>query len=107
MFFQKHGIQFTYEPLLVLGKVKLHPDFFLPEYGVYVEFWGMAYISPRYRAIMRLKKKLYKRHGIKVVSLFPEHLADLESKFPNQLKKITGKPVTLNISKGGEQKTFS
>lgn len=100
-FFQKHEIQFRYEPSLVLGKVELHPDFFLPEYQVYVEFWGVAYDNPRYRANMKLKKKLYKKHGILVVSLYPKHLANLENQFPNLLEKVTGRTIALENNKGG------
>lgn len=101
-FFQRHEVQFRYEPSLVLGKKELHPDFFLPEHNVYVEFWGMAYDNPRYRAIMKLKKGLYQKHHIPVVSLFPRHLRNLEKYFPNLLEKITGRTITLGNNKGGE-----
>ncbi len=101
VFFQEHGIQFRYEPLLVLGKVELHPDFFLPDYQVYVEFWGMAYDNPRYRANMKLKKELYQKHHVPLISLFPRHLSNLERKFPNLLAKITGSEITLEKNKGG------
>jgi len=98
-FFQKHGIRFKYEPSLLLGKVKLHPDFLLLEYQVYVEFWGAAYDNPEYRAKMKLKKELYRKHGIPVISLYPRHLANLEKHFPNLLEKITGRTIPLEATK--------
>lgn len=100
-FFRKHKIRFKYEPELVLGKVKLHPDFYLPEYKTYLEFWGMVLISPKYRAIMKIKKKLYEKHGIPVVSLLPKHLNDLEKNFSRLLEQTTGKSIDLALTQKG------
>lgn len=100
-FFLQNGIRFAYEPLLVLGGKELHPDFYLPQFGVYVEFWGMADISQRYRGIMQAKKRLFTKHQIPVVSVYPRHLNDLQKAFPALLEKATGKPF---LSKGGDSR---
>ena len=39
-YFEKKKIKCIYEPFLMLGKETLHPDFFLPEFDIYVEYWG-------------------------------------------------------------------
>lgn len=87
-FFEKHNIHYVYEPKLILDGVKLHPDFFLPEHGIYVEFWGMINESQRYRKTMQLKMSLYKKNNIPIVSLYPRHIKNLEKFFPLLCKKV-------------------
>lgn len=92
--FKKLGLRYVYEKPLVLGKVTMHPDFYLPDYKAYVEFWGMADISRRYRKIMHLKKKKYQEHGICVVSVMPDDMKGLDEKFPILFQEATGKSLT-------------
>lgn len=89
-FFESHRINYIYEPTLILGDVRLHPDFYLSEYEVYVELWGLANKDKEYQKIMGLKRELYRKHNIPVVSLYPRHLKDLEKSFPFLFKKTTG-----------------
>lgn len=70
------GVKFVYEKPLKLGKVALHPDFYLVESGLYLEYWGLAGVNPEYTRIMQAKLRLCQRHGVKVISLFPKHLKD-------------------------------
>jgi hypothetical protein len=58
------------------------PDFYLPDYHVYVEYWGMLEVQdPRKRAeyveSMNWKLGKYARNNIKCLSLYHEDLADL------------------------------
>ena len=52
------------------------PDFYLPEFDVYVEYWGMD--TPDYVANMKKKKFLYQRERKKLISLYPSDLDALD-----------------------------
>lgn len=71
------GIRFVYEAgVLVIdaGKPKLwHPDFFLPEFAVYIEYYGLAG-DPDYDHGIARKTAVYAEMGLAVIALFPEHL---------------------------------
>lgn len=97
-FFDSHGIRYVYERPLTADGVKLHPDFYLPDYKVYVEFWGMAGFSMKYQKIMRLKKALYRKNSIPVISLYPKDVSNLERAFVNAFQKTMGRSLDL---KGG------
>ena len=95
-FFEKHSLRYVYEKKLILGAVTLHPDFYLPDHKVYVEFWGMVDISARYRGIMAAKKRLFEKHGIPVISIYPRDFKRLQSVFQKRFKEVTGRDMTLN-----------
>lgn len=96
-FFEENDIRYVYEPLLVLGKAKLHPDFYLPDYKVYVEFWGMADFSPSYRIYMARKLKLYSKHNVPLISIYPRHLKDIRKSFFQLLERTIGKNIRKEI----------
>ncbi len=88
-----HGLRFKYEKPLRLGKVTLHPDFFLTDYGVYVEYWGLADSDSEYDQVRQTKLRLYRRHGICVVSLYPRHLGHLDTEFPRLFLEVTSREL--------------
>lgn len=47
----------------------IRPDFYLPEYDLYIEYWGME-DNTDYQIGMLEKKKLYQQAGKKLVSLY-------------------------------------
>lgn len=53
---------------------------------VYVEVWGIVNYSP-YQRRMELKKKLYKEHGVKLVSIYPQDLKNLDLKI-DEIKNL-------------------
>jgi hypothetical protein len=62
-YFQSNGIRYRYEPLVEAGfwiftsKVS-RPDFYLPDYDVYVEYWGMVDVEDqRKRAQCKRRSK--------------------------------------------------
>lgn len=61
------------------SKVKLHPDFYLPEYNVIVEYWGMIDNENYKRDNYDYKKKLYQDNGIEFISLYPKDLGGREN----------------------------
>lgn len=88
------GIKFKYEKPLRLGKVTLHPDFFLTKYKVYLEYWGLADSDPDYHAQHKAKLRLYRKHEVPVISVYPRHLKQgLDSVFPQLFQEVTGREL--------------
>ncbi len=87
-----YGLTVRYEDPITLGGFKLHPDFYLPQVGCYVEYWGMAG-DDEYNEIMKVKRRRYKNHGIKVIDLFPSDKDDLAGNFARKYKKCVGKEL--------------
>jgi hypothetical protein len=86
------GIRYDYEsPAYGLnGQLISRPDFYLPDYHVYVEYWGMLEVQdPRKRAeyveSMNWKLGKYARNNIKCLSLYHEDLADLNKTLHDRL----------------------
>jgi hypothetical protein len=97
-YFSRSGIRYVYEQP-AMGRWGLRrisrPDFYLPDYGVYVEFWGLVnlpdnYARSRYERRMRWKMAQYRRNGIGFVSLYPGELANLEAAFKSKLAQAVG-----------------
>ena len=55
----------------------IRPDFYLPEFDVYIEYWGMD--TPEYNANRQKKLWLYQRAGKKLVSISFQDLPNLEA----------------------------
>jgi len=99
-FFEKRKIIFELHPKLkvpktVLGfidvpfrRIILTPDFFLPEYDIYVEFWGMIDNEKYKENIFKPKMKIYKSNLIDMISLYPRNLENLERDFHQKLLEI-------------------
>jgi len=74
-----HHIAYRYdERIRLAGDLAIRPDFYLPEFDVYVEYWGMN--TPEYVGNMRKKQFLYQRDRKKLISLSwreQDHLEEL------------------------------
>lgn len=67
-FLESEHIDYLYdERYRIAGDALVRPDFYLPEFDVYIEYWGMN--TPEYVANMKKKKTLYQRAGKKLVSV--------------------------------------
>jgi len=77
-FLDHAGIKFIYE-LTMLG---MKPDFYLPEYGLVIEYFGLAYnrneLGFSYRKKMKYKLKKYTKHKQIVLALFPDDISSKE-----------------------------
>jgi hypothetical protein len=78
--FSRKGFGYVYEHPAFdwTGSVIGRPDFYLPGYGVYVEYWGLAGTSKEYGKTMRWKVAQYRMNGVRVVSLYPGELDNLD-----------------------------
>lgn len=90
-YFNKKKIKYVYEKELKLGLKTRKPDFYLPEFDVYVEYWGKWNDNFEYRKECHDKKLLYKKHDIYLVELYPDNLESinqLDWKFTERLLNI-------------------
>ena len=64
------GIRYRYdERFRILNGHAIRPDFYLPEFDVYIEYWGMD--TSDYKIGMLKKQQLYQQQGKKLISLYP------------------------------------
>lgn len=93
-YFTENGVRYEYEePPRANGKIRriyAMPDFYLPDYGVHVEYWGLVYADDGYVEKMQGKMARYHRSGVKFISLFPEDMKNLDSVFRSRFKAIVG-----------------
>jgi hypothetical protein len=97
-YFRRRNIKFHVHPILKFPskiwifdnhfkKVKLKPDFYLPEYDIYVEYWGMM-DNEEYKERFKRKMKIYQENDIKVISLYEKNLANLDWDFTQKLLSL-------------------
>lgn len=66
----EQGVDYRYDGRLrIIEGFQIRPDFYLPGFDVYIEYWGMD--TPRYKAGMYVKQDLYMHAGKKLISLYP------------------------------------
>ena len=92
-YFSRSGIRYVYEtPAMSRWGIRRisRPDFYLPDYGAYVEYWGLVnlpdnFARSRYERSMRWKIAQYRQNGIRFVSLYPSELGNLDTAFKPRL----------------------
>ena len=84
------GIRYAYEQPVFdsRGRRVGVPDFYLPDYGLYVEYWGLVGTDRGYERRMERKKERYLRNGVRVVSLYQGDLRDLGSAFRSKIGQV-------------------
>ncbi len=92
-YFKKSNINYVYEQFLSyrIGS----PDFYLPDYRVYVEYWGLvkaddSWARAKYVRSMRRRMAIYHRNNIKFISIYPDNLENLDWVFRAKFRKVTG-----------------
>ncbi len=85
----QNGIKYKYEkPVRVwFGTKKLYPDFYLPKYKVYIEYFGMM-DNKKYRKSAEWKMRMYKKSRIKVRTLDNSHYNALEYNLGKIIKAL-------------------
>lgn len=107
-----NGISYIYEQPLSLGESLIHPDFYLPVYGVYVEFWGMNR-DDDHRKMRDRKISLYGQYHVPVITIHPNQLskAVLSAELSRQLFILTGKTLPgladKNQTEEGDHQTMT
>ena len=103
-FLTKMGIVFEYEfPIAVVDdddKTKIwYPDFYLKEYQIVIEYFGMYAHNEGYRLNAEFKKKTFKNCGVQFVPIYKlnegweEYLLNTISTFLNYKQKAMGEKI--------------
>jgi len=69
----EYDINYIYEKPTEVGTYTFLPDFYLPEFDVYIEYFGITR-NKDYKRKTIWKRKMYKEHGYKLISLYPKHV---------------------------------
>ncbi len=82
-----HAIKYRYdERIRIIEGYAVRPDFYLPEFDVYIEYWGMDTID--YKIGMLKKQKIYQQEGKRLISLYPEDKNDLDVALGKKLRGL-------------------
>ena len=74
------------ERFRILDGYAIRPDFYLPEFDVYIEYWGMD--TADYKIGMLKKQKLYQQQGKKLLSLYPTDKPNLRQILLSKLERL-------------------
>ncbi len=86
------GIRYRYdERFRILDGYAIRPDFYLPEFDVYIEYWGMD--TADYKIGMLKKQQLYQQQGKRLISLYPADKPRLRERL---LEKLAQVPLTCS-----------
>jgi hypothetical protein len=81
------SIKYRYdERFRILDGYAIRPDFYLPEFDVYIEYWGMD--TADYKIGMLKKQKLYQQQGKKLISLYPDDKPRMQKILLEKLEKL-------------------
>ncbi len=92
-FLYRNGIQHKPEDLIVKSaERKFKYDWFLPEIDMYIEFFGKS--DKKYLKNSDVKRKFYRQHGLKMIEILPQDLANLDETLPPKFGKLWEKIAT-------------
>jgi len=79
-FLDTNSIKYQYEPNILVNlndhRPRIwYPDFYLPEFGSYIEYYGMAG-QKNYDKGIKLKETVYSKMGMEVVPVYPWMFAE-------------------------------
>jgi|WetSurMetagenome_2_1015567.scaffolds.fasta_scaffold40269_2 hypothetical protein len=91
-YFYKNNINYAYEPHQIGWAI---PDFYLPDFNVYVEFWGLVnadddWTRKRYVREMKRKMAMYYKRNVRFVSIYPDNIQNLDWIFRTKFRETTG-----------------
>jgi hypothetical protein len=99
-YFRRNKIRYVYEKELRKKSLFTHyrisrPDFYLPDYDVYVEYWGLVdaddnYTRKQYVKNMKRKMAIYYKNNVRFISIYPRNMDNLDWIFRKKFEKITG-----------------
>jgi hypothetical protein len=97
-YFHRNDIRYVYEQDAMNRRNSRRisrPDFYLPDYGIYVEYWGMldvedSRVGSRYERSMKWKMAKYHQNNIKFISIYPNNLGYLDWVFRAKFREVAG-----------------
>lgn len=94
--FYEHKYEYIYEQKVEFpdGQSLLY-DFYMPDQDIYVEYWGLSGANnatgEKYRARKKEKMELYEAYDLKLMSIYPQDLYELDTVIPKQIKQLLSK----------------
>lgn len=98
-YFTANGIRYVYEKqaqsngLVFKKKLYAKPDFYLPDYNLYVEYWGLLGASKDYERNMKRKMAIYHRNGVRFISIYPKNMDNLDWIFRAKFREVVGRDL--------------
>ncbi len=90
------GINHAYEKTVKVRGEPIKCDWFLPDYKVYIEYWGFH--GKAYKKRKEEKIKLYKKGNLALISIENPMFSDIYSNLERELKKHVKK---IDLTKAG------
>lgn len=75
-FLSSQGIRFLYEPTVPIGQRWNHPDFYLLDDNIYIEFFGWEH-DKKYDEDRRKKQRQFNEQHLNLISLYPHQVGSL------------------------------
>ncbi|MEQ1525555.1 MAG: hypothetical protein ABL911_02255 [Gallionella sp.] len=82
----ENRIVHAYERLVRVDQ-KMYCDFYLPEFDLYIEFWGLEN-NPKYKARKEKKLEMYRQNDLNLVEIKDKHIDNLDDYLIGQLAKF-------------------
>jgi hypothetical protein len=81
----QNNIKFRYEPLMLLGGRRFRPDFYLPDYNLFIEICGYGH-QPYYRDRIKYKEQIYKKNKLSAAFINYNGTGDLRDMIEEELR---------------------
>ncbi|MHC1585365.1 MAG: AAA domain-containing protein [Candidatus Syntropharchaeia archaeon] len=94
--FYHNGIEHQVEIKVPVNKL-MYCDWFLPGEKIYVEYWGLM-DKKTYKKARMIKENLYRESNLKLISIEPEDMRNLEETLRYKFKKTLKKPTHFQTS---------
>lgn len=86
-YLEKNSIKYQYEPLILLEGRQYRPDFYLPDYNLFLEICGYGHM-PFYSDRIAKKEKIYEKNRLKAVFIHYNGKGSLEALIKVELEKF-------------------
>ena len=80
------GLDHKYEDTIRIRGKLLKYDWYLPDFDIYIEYWG--YFGKKYMKRKQEKLKLYRKGKIKLISIEDIMLKDIDLNFQKEISKL-------------------
>lgn len=84
--FKLNNIEFLYEPLMLINGRQFRPDFYLPEYNLFLEICGYNHM-PHYRDRIQQKKQIYGKYNLRTIFININKHKSIEIILKHELEK--------------------
>ena len=81
----RENIRFEYEPLMLVGGRQVRPDFYLPDYNLFLEICGYGHM-PYYKSRISRRQRLFRELGLSAVFIHYDGKGSLEAMIRAELE---------------------